>query len=48
MQTVISWRIVVLAAILALLAGCGGGGGGGAAATGSNWDEMTWDQDNWA
>lgn len=29
--------------LLSGLAACGGGGGGG-----SSWDQMVWDQDNWA
>jgi len=42
-------RISLALVLAAMLTGCGGGGGGAPAATGSsNWDEMTWDQDNWA
>ena len=42
------WGLLLLATIV--LAGCGGSGGGGGSnnPTGSNWDEMVWDQDNWA
>lgn len=46
-------RILILATVLALLTACGSssGGGGGTPpppAGGSNWDEMVWDQDDWA
>lgn len=29
------------------LSACGGGGGGSGGGS-SNWDQMTWDQDDWA
>jgi len=49
----ISFRKALLfAAFLTLLGGCGGGGGSSSEvtqpSTGSNWDQMRWDQDNWA
>jgi len=43
-----TFRFFLALVLAAMLTGCGGGGGGAPASTGSNWDEMTWDQDNWA
>lgn len=41
-------KIFLITFVLLFLAGCGGGGGGSSSTNGSsNWDEMTWDQDNW-
>jgi len=37
---------VFAALLMALLSGCGGGGGD-TTATGSNWDQMKWDQGQW-
>lgn len=45
-------QLIGLLSMILLLNACGGGGGGDntttAPAGSSNWDEMTWDQDNWA
>ena len=35
-------------AVILIFVSCGGGGGGGSEDPSSNWDEMAWDQDNWA
>ena len=45
--------LLLLLPLLALLGGCGGGGGGGSKVPlppsgSSNWDQMVWDQDDWA
>jgi len=43
-------KIFLISFVLLLLAGCGGSSNGGennATNGSSNWDEMTWDQDNW-
>jgi hypothetical protein len=34
--------------LVTLMAACGGGGGGGGGDGSSNWDELVWDQDDWA
>jgi hypothetical protein len=46
--------MVLVACLATVLAACGGSGGGGdgsgtinPADNGSNWDTLTWDQDNW-
>ena len=46
----LSVRVFLFLAVVTLLTGCGGGGGSDdPAPTGSsNWDSMTWDQDNWS
>ena len=43
-------RLLTLMGLLLVLASCGGGGGGSSVdETGSsNWDEMVWDEDDWA
>ena len=43
-------KTILALAFVTLLSGCGGGGGsgGGGSGSSSNWDEMVWDQDNWA
>ena len=50
-EVVVMKRISILALLLFaglfLFASCGGGGGGGSTPS-SDWDSMTWDQDNWA
>lgn len=38
---------VVIVGGAGLILSCGGGGGGDGQPS-SNWDEMVWDQDNWA
>lgn len=49
-------RFIVLISLALALGACGGGGGGGTPASGggttsatgsSDWDQLTWDQDNW-
>jgi hypothetical protein len=41
-------KLFFITFIFLLLAGCGGGGGGGGGSkNSSNWDQMTWDKDNW-
>lgn len=45
-------KISLIGALLItlLLSACGGGGGSNPAPSSgsSNWDKMTWDQDNWS
>ncbi len=40
-------KIVSLLVLLIALAGCSDGGGGESSESGSNWDEMKWDQGKW-
>jgi len=44
----ISYGLILVSVCLALVA-CGGGGGGGTPAPVANtdWDQITWDKDNW-
>jgi hypothetical protein len=39
--------VILLLALLFVLPVCGGGGGGGSGGS-SDWDQMVWDQDDWA
>lgn len=51
MSRLITPRVLLLVVLSAFIAGCGGGGGGGSnpvTPSSSDWDSMTWDQDNWA
>ena len=47
-------KFLVIFSFVALITACGGGGGGGDGggsappASSSDWDTMTWDQDNWS
>jgi len=51
-EEVVMKRISILALLLfaglLLLSSCGGGGGGGGSSGSQDWDQMVWDQDNWA
>ena len=49
-MTKITYLKAILFLTVVLLGGCSNGGGGGSNNTNpsSNWDEMVWDQDNWA
>ncbi|WP_345990344.1 hypothetical protein WCX18_05260 [Sulfurimonas sp. HSL1-2] len=40
------WFLAILAVTAIAIYGCGGGGGGSSSGS-SDWDTMTWDQDNW-
>ncbi|WP_345986558.1 hypothetical protein WCX49_05390 [Sulfurimonas sp. HSL-1656] len=40
------WFLAILAVTAITIYGCGGGGGGSSSGS-SEWDTMTWDQDNW-
>jgi hypothetical protein len=42
------WVLVFIIVLPLLAVSCGGGGGGDGETPSSNWDEMVWDQDNWA
>jgi len=52
MSRLISLRVFLAVALAALIGGCGSGGGGNdsdaTTPSSSDWDTMTWDQDNWA
>lgn len=51
MSRLINPRVLMLVILSAFIAGCGGGGSGGSnnvTPSSSDWDSMTWDQDNWA
>ena len=46
MRTILVFALVLLFSLL--VSACGGGGGGGETnATGSQWDQMSWDQGKW-
>lgn len=55
-QRITGLKIISIIFIALIVSACGGGGGGSNAgnpnppppAGSSNWDEMVWDQDNWA
>ena len=40
--------LFILIVFLAVYPACGGGGGDNGSQPSSNWDEMVWDQDEWA
>ena len=51
MIQLLSVRTFLFLAVVVLMTGCGGGGGSddpAPPAGSSNWDSMTWDQDNWS
>ena len=41
------WMLIFLFFLSLAVVSCGGGSGGDTQPS-SNWDEMVWDQDNWA
>ncbi len=47
MRSTFGVKIVSLLVLLVVLAGCSDSGGGDNGESGSNWDEMKWDQGKW-
>ncbi len=44
-RTILIFALALLFSLL--VSACGGGGGGETNATGSQWDQMSWDQGKW-
>ncbi len=47
-ETMKRWGVILVLLMPLLLVACGGGGSSGDTEPSSNWDEMKWDQGEWA